>query len=173
MNKIILTLLTVGLFASCANKAVKAETNELVSVTNEGNEYDVFGEGFDLKNTLTKDTMFTKYEGLKVGDTIQNVQFETTISSVCKKKGCWMKLDLTKDDKQANVRFKDYSFFVPMDSEGRTAVVHGKAYVAEVSVAKLRHYAEDAGKSEAEIEAITKPETQYLFMADGVLIAKD
>jgi len=37
-------------------------------------------------------------------------------------------------------------------------------------VATLRHYAEDAGKSKEEIEKITEPETNLMFLADGVLI---
>jgi hypothetical protein len=39
-------------------------------------------------------------------------------------------------------------------------------------LADLRHYAEDAGASSAEIEAITEPKITYSFMADGVLLAE-
>jgi hypothetical protein len=34
----------------------------------------------------------------------------------------------------------------------------------------LRHYAEDAGKSKAEIAAITEPKREVSFEASGVLI---
>jgi len=34
----------------------------------------------------------------------------------------------------------------------------------------LRHYAEDAGKSEEEIMTITEPEYVLTFTADGVII---
>jgi hypothetical protein len=36
----------------------------------------------------------------------------------------------------------------------------------------LKHYAKDAGKSQAAIDSIIKPETTYSFLADGVLIKK-
>jgi hypothetical protein len=51
-------------------------------------------------------------------------------------------------------------------------VVKGKAFVSIESVDELKHYAKDAGKSQAAIDSITKPESTYGFMADGVLIKK-
>jgi hypothetical protein len=51
-------------------------------------------------------------------------------------------------------------------------VVNGKAYVSVESVEDLKHFAKDAGKSQAAIDIIIAPETTYSFMADGVLIKK-
>ncbi|OON70043.1 DUF4920 domain-containing protein [Hymenobacter sp. CRA2] len=91
------------------------------------------------------------------------------ITDVCQAKGCWMKMQ-TADGKEMRVRFKDYAFFVPKDVKGKTVVVDGWAHREEVPVADLQHYAKDAGKSEKEVAAITQPEQQVNFMADGVLI---
>jgi hypothetical protein len=91
------------------------------------------------------------------------------ITDVCQAKGCWMKLQ-TADGKEMRVRFKDYAFFVPKDAKGKTVVVDGWAHREEISVADQQHYAKDAGKSDKEVAAITKPEQQLTFMADGVLI---
>ena len=135
--------------------------------------YQVYGETFDLKNTLTTSEIGKLYENMKSGDSIENVQFVSTIQSVCKKKGCWMKVDLGKGEEQSFVRFKDYGFFMPLDGEKANVIVHGKAFVSEVSVEKLRHYAEDAGKSKDEIAKITKPELQYNFEADGVFVKEN
>jgi hypothetical protein len=69
------------------------------------------------------------------------------------------------------VRFLDYGFFVPTEGlEGKKAVMKGMASKETVDVATLRHYAEDAGKSKEEIAKITEPETNLMFLADGVLI---
>ena len=38
------------------------------------------------------------------------------------------------------------------------------------TVDELKHYAEDEGKSTADIEAITQPEEEMKFMADGVVV---
>ena len=45
-----------------------------------------------------------------------------------------------------------------------------KAFVTEISVNELKHYAEDAGKSEEEIAEITEAEKTFAFEADGVLL---
>ena len=69
------------------------------------------------------------------------------------------------------VRFKDYSFFVPKEGvEGRNAIIQGEAYYDTLTVELLQHYAQDAGKSEDEILAITDPEYNFLFEASGVII---
>lgn len=96
---------------------------------------------------------------------------EGVVESVCKVKGCWMTVK-TGDGKTMRVTFKDYGFFVPKDISGKTVVVEGIAQTSTTSVDELRHYAKDDGKSQAEIDKITKPETDLSFVADGVIIKK-
>ena len=133
-------------------------------------DYASFGDKFKVNRVYNKSEMMKKYKKLKKGDTLV-VQFESNIKTVCKKKGCWMKMELKNDD-QSFVKFKDYAFFVPLNADNSDAIVSGKAFVNVESVSELKHYAKDAGKSEAEIAKITKPETTYAFMADGVYIKK-
>jgi len=97
------------------------------------------------------------------------VKFTGVINEACKKKGCWMNVDLGNGEAMM-VRFKDYGFFVPKDCDGRTAVIEGVAFKETVSVEMLQHYAEDAGKSKDEIAKITQPETKISFEANGVMI---
>ena len=133
-------------------------------------DYALFGDKFKVTKIYTKNEMLKKYKALKKGDTI-TVQFQSNIKSVCKKKGCWMKMELAGDD-NSFVKFKDYSFFVPLNADNSQAIVNGKAFVDLVSVDELKHYAKDGGKSAAEIAKITKPEVTYSFLADGVYIKK-
>ena len=133
-------------------------------------DYALFGDKFKVTKIYTKNEMLKKYKALKKGDTI-TVQFQSNIKSVCKKKGCWMKMELAGDD-NSFVKFKDYSFFVPLNADNSQAIVNGKAFVDLVSVDELKHYAKDGGKSAAEIVKITKPEVTYSFLADGVYIKK-
>ena len=133
-------------------------------------DYKLFGEKFEPKKVLTEKQMLKKYKTLKKGDSIA-VQFVTNIKAVCKKKGCWMKLDLG-NNQESFVKFKDYAFFVPLNADNSQAVVNGYAFVDVVSVDELRHYAKDAGKSKEEINTITKPEITYSFTATGVYIKK-
>lgn len=133
-------------------------------------EYASFGDKILADKALTKDQMLAKYKTMKKGDTLA-VKFKSKINSVCKKKGCWMKMDLANNS-ESFVRFKDYGFFVPLNADNSEAIVSGRAFVDEISVAELQHYAKDGGKSQAEIDKITQPKITYAFQADGVLISK-
>ena len=108
----------------------------------------------------------------KMGDkTEMPAKVEGTVESVCKMKGCWMKVK-TSDGQTMRVTFKDYGFFVPKDIVGKTVVVEGTAETSTTPVADLRHYAQDAGKSKEEIEKITEPEKALTFVADGVIVKR-
>ncbi|MBW3544843.1 MAG: DUF4920 domain-containing protein [Bacteroidetes bacterium] len=87
----------------------------------------------------------------------------------CEKKGCWMTVALT-EGKDMRVTFKDYGFFVPKDLKGEKVVMEGILKRKVSSIEELRHYAEDAGKTAAEIQAIQQPDTAYAFEAVGVLV---
>lgn len=131
------------------------------------NPGDTYGEKITAKGTVPpanfiksltkKDTVATKVAG--------------KVLAVCPKKGCWMQVELA-DKSKVFVRFKDYAFFVPVDMVGKEVVLDGIAFNKTTSVAELRHYAEDAKKSKAEIEAITEPKKEVRFLADGVLVVK-
>lgn len=141
----------------------------MLEVTQE--EYESFGEKISAGNSLSALEMQQKYQALKPGDTIQ-AKFTTTVNSVCKMKGCWMELDLPDNEKDPMIKFKDYGFFVPKDIEGREVIVEGLAFIEEVSVEDRKHFAEDAGKTAEEIEAINEPEKSLGFLAHGVLLKK-
>ncbi len=136
--------------------------------TKSKDEYASFGTKISAENAISKDELSKKYQNLKAGDTI-TVKFASKINTVCQNKGCWMKADLT-DGKETFVKFKDYAFFMPINSKEKEIIVNGKAFVSEESVADQKHYAGDAGKSQAEIDKITTTKKTLSFTADGVLI---
>ncbi|MCL9805419.1 DUF4920 domain-containing protein [Flavobacterium amniphilum] len=171
MKKIKLFALMAVLFTGvAANAQTTAKKEKAAKGMVNTNDYAVFGEKFTASNVLTEKAMLKKYKSLKKGDTI-TVKFKSVIKEVCKKKGCWMNMDLS-DNLNSFVRFKDYGFFVPLNADGSEAIVSGKAYIDVVSVDELRHYAKDAKKSQDEINKITKPKVTYAFQATGVLIKK-
>ena len=139
-----------------------------IGCKNEKKEKTSFGDKITANKVLSVNEMHLKYKKLEVGDTL-NVKFSSKINEVCTKKGCWMKVALDNED-ATMVRFKDYGFFMPLDSKGKNVIVGGKAFIQETSVADLRHYAEDAGKTKEEIAAITKSKKEYTFLANGVLM---
>ncbi len=102
-------------------------------------------------------------------ENIDNKKLSGEIINVCPKKGCWMNLKVDEDT--IFVKFKDYGFFVPKTGvESKLAFISGNIKKDTISLERLRHYAEDAGKSSDEIEKIVKPEFKLSFLADGVAI---
>ena len=131
-------------------------------------QYNLSGSAFNSESVVNAQWMLQEYGRLQTGDSI-NVTFKTDVNSVCKSKGCWMRLDL-EEEEEVMVRFRDYAFFVPKDIEGKEVVVHGKAYITEMSVEDQRHFAEDGGATPEEIQKITQPKKTLSLLADGVLI---
>lgn len=160
MKKIIFILYASVLLIGCNSKNDKPS-----------NDYLVFGDSIKVDGALTSKQMLDKYEFLKEKDTLK-VKFSSVVNSVCQKKGCWVRLNLP-NNKEAFVKFKDYGFFMPLNSAESEVIVSGKAFVSTESVAELKHYAKDAGKPQAYIDAISEPEITYSFEADGVLLKRN
>ena len=165
--KVLVVVLLVS-FVSCKNETKK---NDAANVEIEEVNYLSFGGDVTPNEVISKNDMADKFETLKPGDTIE-VKFETSINEVCKKKGCWMKVDLGDESQDAFVKFKDYGFFMPLNSDNREIIVQGKAFIETTSVNELRHFAKDAGKSQEEIDKITEPKRTLSLVSDGVLMVE-
>ena len=161
MKKIVYLLICFLALSSCKKETI---------ASNSSNDYAIFGDSISADKAITNEEMLVQYDKLKPGDTL-NIKFKSKINSVCQKKGCWMTLELPSG-KEAFVKFQDYAFFVPKNAQNGEVIVNGKAYVSIESVEELKHYAKDEGKSQAAIDSIVAPKTNYSFMADGVLIKK-
>ena len=129
------------------------------------NKSNYFGEVF----SITDLNEYSKINNETSDFDKKDVNIEGKILSSCPMKGCWMKIKADQDT--ILVRFKDYGFFVPKNGiEGEKAIVNGKISVEKLSVKQSRHYAEDAGKSQEEVNLIKDPKVSLTFLADGVYI---
>jgi len=162
MKRVFVLALVVFSMIACK----KTEIKEEVIVAPE--KFQSFGDSITAEGAITKEELLAKFETLKEGDTIE-LKFRSEIKDVCQKKGCWMNMNLS-DDKNTFVRFKDYGFFMPFNAAGSEAIVNGKAFISVETVDELKHYAKDAGKSQAAIDSITEPKVSYSFLSNGVLI---
>ncbi len=160
-----LTFLLIGLLLfSCKGDIKKSEKD----AKDQEVAYASFGSEILADDAIDASSMKNIYKNLIAGDSMETKMIGT-VKEVCQAKGCWMKVDLENGD-EVMVKFKDYGFFVPKNIAGDEVVIHGKAFINEVPVSELRHFAEDAGKSEDEIAAITEPKRTFSFEADGVLV---
>jgi hypothetical protein len=85
---------------------------------------------------------------------------------VCQRRGCWT--ILRDGDAQVRVRFEDYGFFVPTNSQGALAWVEGTAQVTLLSESDARHY--ESERIAGEPEKIKGPQREVGFEATGVRI---
>lgn len=98
----------------------------------------------------------------------KTIRVRGNISSVCKKKGCWMVLgDPNAKDAFIRVRMKDYGFFLPLDCQGGTAAVEGVFSRKLLGEKMVKHYAEDAGKDPKKISGTRE---ELSMMATGISI---
>ncbi|UJP63550.1 DUF4920 domain-containing protein [Mongoliitalea daihaiensis] len=162
MKKLLSILLGLSLLAcQSETKTVEEEGKEELPVG-------MFGDKISESGALTLESLVTtledsgEFEGKVIGE----------IKDVCSMKGCWMTIDLPNGETM-RVTFKDYGFFVPKNAHGYPVIIEGVASKKFTDVATLKHYAEDAGKSQEEIDAITNPKVEYAFEAVGVIIQEN
>lgn len=108
---------------------------------------------------------------LKSAKKADNVAIRGKVTDVCDKKGCWLTVE-TDNNEKFFVKMKDYAFFVPTALKGKNVVLEGSAETKVISVDEQKHYAEDAKKSQAEIDAITKPQEEIRFVATGIKVVQ-
>lgn len=97
----------------------------------------------------------------------ESVVIETEVQQVCRKKGCFF---IARDgDAVARVRFKDYAFFIPTDSAGKTVTLAGTVGRERLTPDQAAHYAEDLGEEPGD-DAM--PGFEYRIMATAVRVPK-
>jgi hypothetical protein len=126
-----------------------------------------YGKPTTANNAITLAALNTQLKN----DTVYTGKIKGQVVEVCKKKGCFMKLSQPNGE-PITVKFTDYGYFMPQNIVGKTVVVEGEAKVKETSVARLKHFAADAGKSKKEIARIKQPKKDVEIMADGVLVVE-
>ncbi len=146
--------------------AVSCGGGKTTAASGASNDGKHFGAMIDEKGAIPVANLVEKMKGKTE---LADVKIEGKATSVCQAKGCWMKLE-SAGNPDMMVKFKDYAFFMPKDLAGKTVVCKGTAKRKTTSVAELRHYAEDAGKSAADIAKITEPKEEVVFEAAGVVI---
>lgn len=152
----------IALLTSCAS------TDQMADGGSEGLGKSYGPVKVEVDKAISVQDMLKKYEG-KTGE--MEFTFEGKLNEICSKAGCWVNIDKGNGE-TFMVRFKDH-FTIPPDTKaGTEAYLHGVMFRDTISVDMLRHFAEDAGKSQEEIEKITEPKFELGFTADGITLKK-
>jgi len=165
MKKLIL------IFAVAVSTVVFAQDQAKKMGPPEGNALvgDVYGAQVSAKSQKSAMSTATLNKKLKKAKKLENVAVTGKVTEVCDKKGCWMTVQ-TDNNEKFFVKMKDYAFFVPTALKGKNVILEGAAETKVISVDEQKHYAEDAKKSQAEIDAITKPQEEIRFVATGIKV---
>lgn len=81
----------------------------------------------------------------------QSFRVETKIAKVCQKKGCFFIAQ--ENDTVVRVSFKDYGFFIPSDSSGKTVELNAELIQKEITPAQAEHFAEDLKTQNSPVKA--------------------
>ena len=124
----------------------------------------VFGAAISKDGAIAVDEL----PAMLLGKNELAVKVRGKVTEVCKMEGCWIKMETASGPML--IRTMGHAFFVPLALHGKNIVVDGTATLKETSVEMLRHYAQDAGKNKAEIEAIKEPKQEITIEAKGILV---
>jgi hypothetical protein len=151
LGAVLLILLSVGMNAQPPKGKAKPGT--------------VYGATTDNKNVHAA----SELPGMLASSDTVATKIRAMVVDVCSAKGCWLTFKIN-DQQDAFVKMYDYGFFVPMDLKGKTVILEGKSFVKTTSIEDQKHYAEDAKKSQAEIDAIKEAKKEVRFIAKGILV---
>lgn len=165
MKKLVL-LLTIAI-----STVINAQQSEKIAGPPAGNALVGEGYGTQVSAKAEKTAISPKKLEKKLNSSkkIENVAVKGKVTDVCDKKGCWLTVE-TENNEKFFVKMKDYAFFVPIALKGKNVILEGNAETKLITVDEQKHYAEDAKKSQAEIDAITKPQEEIRFVASGIKV---
>ncbi|HUP50766.1 MAG TPA: DUF4920 domain-containing protein [Thermoanaerobaculia bacterium] len=97
------------------------------------------------------------------------VLVEGVIETACTNKGCWMQLVPAAGEPGMRVTFKDYGFFVPLDSKGMQARAEGVTRVRTLSKKEADHLEGEGAKLTRNADGTAR---EVSFVATGVELRK-
>ncbi len=168
MKKLLYLLPSVLFIVSCnpTPKSEEAPMEEVEVVVEEAVYPYSAGVEFDQSGALSPDQLIEVVSSFEGGE--KELMFTTTITENCEKKGCWM--TVAAGDQDIRVSFKDYEFFVPLDSKGHQTTLNGVLFYDTLTVEQLRHFAMDANATEDSLNTITEPIITLSYEATGVYV---
>ena len=157
------TVFSVVALASCLlfTQSIAGEVTRLSEPVSVTDDAEVFGAPLneDAKETTLSELMEEPQDFLDTP-----IRVESRITQVCRKKGCFM--IATSGPHAIRVSFKDYGFFVPTDTGGKTVTLTGTLIERTLTEEQAAHFRQDAGSDTIQAGKV------YEIVADAVSIPK-
>ena len=152
----ILIIISSSVFAS--NQTVRLSEPTSITATSE-----TFGAEFNSHLPMvTIAELATK----SINYISEPFQVKTRIAKVCQKKGCFFIAQ--QNEHVIRVSFKDYGFFIPTDSDGKTVLLTGELIQQEMTAKQAAHYTKDLQAQPGSV----KPGLVYEIVATSIIIPK-
>lgn len=90
---------------------------------------------------------------------------EGKIARVCQAKGCWMEITEKEGEAGMRITFKDYGFFVPIDSSGKKVKAEGKVELKVLPKDEVEHFTSEGSKLKVNPDGTANT---ISFVASGV-----
>ena len=123
--------------------------------------------------TLKKQTPIAELSAKPADYVGKTVQVKGSITEVCEKAGCWMKLVDPKSKAAVRIKVKDGEIVFPKEAIGKLAVAEGTfakiEMTKEQAIAQAKHEAEE-NKKPFDAASITGPVTLYQIQGSGAVI---
>jgi hypothetical protein len=123
-----------------------------------------FGAPIEARQSLALADVLSKPDDYAA----RTITVEAKVRRNCTRRGCWMELSSGLDPSLPGCRvtFKDYGFFVPLDSAGSTAKVEGTVEVTRVGPDEVAHLESEGARFAAKQPDGTAREVR--LVASGV-----
>jgi hypothetical protein len=163
-TRILILKLLLSIFLSLSlTFIVHGETLRLSKPVTQDAKSETFGEKLD--KSLPKLSM-QELVNHSSSHLTKPFQVEARIAKVCQKKGCFFIAQ--QDQHVLRVSFRDYAFFIPTDSSGKTVKLAGQLIQKTLSPEQAAHF-----KADLKIETdIVKPGLVYEIVASSVKIPR-
>lgn len=159
--------LSLGIFA-CESKPAENPTPEKPAANAPAKNTKLYGAALGSAAKAELKTVLVKPDEYKDKSLI----VEGEVRRACTRKGCWMEIAESVDKAAlgARVTFKDYGFFVPLDSAGAHARLEGTVNVETLTAANVEHLEGEGAKFGSKNPDGTAREVQ--FVATGVELTR-
>ncbi len=178
MKKYLFSVIIAIAFTACNQGVTKSNDNSKDSsvakpVENKSVSKDsVYGVSFDYSSPVKLTDLMKDPSKL---DTTKYIAVSAVLTTVCQTRGCWFRAE---DGKGGDVFIKilgekadGEELGIPMNTPpGGSVIFYGTPKYKKVSVKTQKHYAEEGGKTKAEIDAIKEPKMEWRFFATGVVV---
>ena len=148
MKSLQLFFIVALIAVNISNSSAETEVVRLSEPVAKDASTETFGD--KLNTNLPKISLSMLVENAQ---TYTNTPFlvETKIAKVCQKKGCFFIAQ--QGEHVLRVAFKDYGFFIPSDSGGKTVLLNGVLLRKSLSNAQAIHFNEDLKDNSVTLQA--------------------